>query len=263
MFKWAQDNRLCTERSIPVWRFAVDREGPKRRPITNKDFVNFLNVLKSWRMERSEPLQVYNANVLIAVVMLMTNSGLRSGEAFGLLNRDIEKQGKDTFVLTVRPETSKVRRARKVTVVTNFLSTWISTHQRHSEPDDFVLSPYHDGKKSARDIVYHAFKSLRVRLKEIDLDWFDLYHCRHWWITNQLIANHNIHSVAKSAGTSTKEIESTYSHVLTQLETKRFSETKVVWKKDGSYDVVKQLEQLQGAIKLHIDPVSGTVSVEE
>lgn len=115
-------------------------------------------------------------------------------------------------------------------------------YQRHRAANHYLFSPYDDGGVSARDVFYHAFKSLRVRLKEIDLEWFDLYHCRHWWITQRLLAEEQIALVAQAAGTSVKEIESTYSHVLTELTTKKFGEKKVVWQPDGSYKIIKQLE---------------------
>jgi hypothetical protein len=87
-----------------------------------------------------------------------------------------------------------------------------------------------------------------VRLQEIDPDWFDLYHLRHWWITTRLLAEESISLVALAAGTSVKEIEATYSHVTTELLTKRLNEKKLAWKRDGSYEVVKLFEQNKEAL---------------
>ena len=106
-----------------------------------------------------------------------------------------------------------------------------------------IQAPEMDGDTSARDVFYHLYKSLRVRLKEIDLDWFDLYHLRHWWITDKLLAEEPISLVALAAGTSVKEIETTYSHITTELLHKRMSQKTVRWKRDGSYDVIKLFEQ--------------------
>jgi hypothetical protein len=59
------------------------------------------------------------------------------------------------------------------------------------------------------------------------------------------LAEEPIHLVARAAGTSVKEIESTYSHVMTELTTKRFNQKKVVWAPDGSYEIIqKQLKAL-------------------
>jgi hypothetical protein len=101
-----------------------------------------------------------------------------------------------------------------------------------------VFAPFNDGKTSARDTYYHSYKSLRIELKTLDLDWFDTYHCRHFWITNRLYAGESIHLVARAAGTSTDEIEKTYSNVLTELATRQFGKNQVVYQEDGSFSVI-------------------------
>ena len=140
---------------------------------------------------------------------------MRSGEVFGLRNRDVDvRASKAECVLTIRPETSKVRKGRTITLSgssggrakdttrINYLIRWIDEYQRHANPNDFVFSGFDRGSISARDTYYHAYKQLRKKLAEIDLDWFDTYHCRHFWITNRLLAEEPIHLVAKAAGTS-------------------------------------------------------------
>jgi hypothetical protein len=76
---------------------------------------------------------------------------------------------------------------------------------------------------------------LRESLKEFELDWIDLYHCRHWYITERLLAGESIHLVAKAVGTSVSEIEKTYSNVLTEQITEKFSETIVEFDDDGHF----------------------------
>lgn len=242
MFFFAKKERLCSDKSIPVWDFAVEKEGAKRRRITITNFRDFINTAYAWAKESAAERDRYNCHLLTNVVALVTLSGMRSGEVFGLRNSDVMSRGEGTYVITVRAATSKVRKGRQITVVNDVLAKWLRTYQQHHDPGYYLFSPYADGAASARDVFYHAFKSLRVRLKEIDLDWFDLYHCRHWWITQRLLAEEPIHLVAQAAGTSVKEIENTYSHVLTELTTKKFSEKKVVWEPDGSYKIVKKLE---------------------
>jgi hypothetical protein len=108
----------------------------------------------------------------------------------------------------------------------------------HKEPSDNVFSPIDSGNKSARDTFYHQYKLLREKLKTVNLEWFDLYHCRHWWITNRLLAEEPIHLVAQAAGTSVKEIESTYSQVMTEITTRGFNKKRVVYRPDGSFEII-------------------------
>jgi integrase len=238
MFLFARKEKLCTEKSIPNWDFVVEKQGPKRERISGKNYSDFFNAVTQWVKEARDAKTFYHRMMLMHAADLVGISGMRSGEVFGLRNKDVEVRG-DDCVLKIRAETSKVRRSRQVTILTTTFKDWLN-HQKHKEPSDFVFSPFDSGKTSARDVFYHQYKSLRVALKNIALDWFDLYHCRHWWITNRLIAEEPIHLVAQAAGTSVKEIESTYSHVMTELTTKRFNKKEVVWKPDGNYEVIQR-----------------------
>ena len=105
----------------------------------------------------------------------------------------------------------------------NYLIRWIEEHQKHKKPDDHVFSVFETSRHDARDVYYTNYKSLRTRLKEFDLDWFDTYHCRHYWVTNRLLDGHSIHVIAKVAGTSVSEIESTYSHVMTEIASEQMN----------------------------------------
>jgi cation transport regulator ChaB len=244
MFKYAKLERLCGEKSIPSWDFEVERDAPKRRRITFANYRDFINTTYAWVKEAKDTRDQYHRRILAHVVALAALAGMRSGEIFGLLNSDVQMRGVDECLVRIRAETSKVRRERSITVDNKMLVLWLTKYQRHRDPSDYVYSPYNDGKTSARDVFYHAYKSLRVRLKEIDLDWFDLYHCRHWYATNRLLAEEAIYSIGQVMGTGSREIESTYSHVLTELTTKRFSKKKIVWDPNGSYKIVQKLNSV-------------------
>ena len=245
MFLFAKKERLCTDKSIPVWEFQVEREGPKRRRITHANFRDFINTTNAWAKESQDPRDRYNRSLLMNVVAMITRGGLRSGEVFGLRNKDVESRGtgsggEPTYSVAVRAATSKVRKGRQITIETPVLAQWLKKYQRHRNPEHYLFSPYDDGNVSARDVFYHTYKALRVRLKEIGLEWFDLYHCRHWWITKLLLSEHPIALIAQVAGTSVKEIESTYSHVLTEQISKKFGDKRPVFGKDGDFKVVKK-----------------------
>jgi len=242
MFKYAKDEHLCTERSIPVWNFDVERDAPRRRRITFTNYKDFINTTSAWVKEAKDARDHYHRKILAHVVALASLSGMRSGEIFGLINSYVEMRGKDECLVTIRAETSKVRKERQITVANEMLVLWLTKYQRYRNPDDYVFSPYNSGKKNIRNVFYHAYKSLRVRLKEIDLDWFDLYHCRHWYITNRLLAEEAIYLIAQATGTSSKEIENTYSHVLTELTTRRFNQKEVVWDANGMYKIIQKLD---------------------
>jgi len=112
----------------------------------------------------------------------------------------------------------------------NYLIRWVDECQRHKDPEDFVFAPYQklhprtSERVSPRDVYYHTYKSLRAKLAEHKLEWFDTYHGRHLWITARLLAGESIHLVSAAAGTSVREVESTYSHVIEEVVARQFNE---------------------------------------
>jgi integrase len=266
MFLFAKKERLCTEKSVPEWDFVIEKQAPSRRRMTQRNYTAVVNVMRVWVSRAKNEKEAYQRRMLQHIFLLISNSGMRSGEVFGLRNRDVEVRTKaNECVLTIRPETSKVRKGRRITVIgsaggraaptkkLNYLIRWIEKHQRHKEPNGFAFSAFDKGSVSARDTYYHAYKSLRVELKKIDLGWFDTYHCRHFWITNRLLAEESIHLVAQAAGTSTREIEKTYSHVLTEMSTRKFGKRQVVYKPDESWVLSNTMTSDHRDMKTHSD----------
>jgi integrase len=255
MFLYANKEKLCTEKVIPKWSFQVEKEGPKRQRMTQRNYADFLGCIYNWIKGAKNDREKYNRVLLRHFVLIVANSGMRSGELFGLKNKDVEVRPKaNECLINIRPETSKVRQGRQISIhasyggnvkradPTNYLIRWMTDYQKFKEPGDYVFSTMDNGKQDARDVYYHNYKRLRVRLKELGIGWFDTYHCRHFWVTNRLLASEPIHLVAKAAGTSVAEIESTYSHVLGEIATKQFSKRQVQYDDEGGFVVVNTPE---------------------
>lgn len=247
LFVFARQNKWCGDNAIPSWSFHIEPDGPIRQRLTATDFARFKDILHRWTMEPKNARDAYNRVMLNQFVMTIANTGLRSGELFNMRNRDlkiIREAGE--CVLSVRREYSKVKKCRDVTLtpvltggrLENYLIDWVDTAQRHKEPNHFVFAPYETGAKDARDVYYHTYKTLRLELKKVGLEWFDTYHCRHAWITEQLEGSHSIHDVAKAAGTSAEQIEETYSHVSTEQTTRAFGKARL-----------RQMAATQGAMR--------------
>lgn len=253
MFLFAKRERLCTDSAVPLWDFIVEKEGPKRQRMTQKNYTDVVNLMRGWVAEANSERHSYHRRLLQHIFLLIANSGMRSGEVFGLKNQDIEvRRNALECVVTIRAETSKVKKSRRIVVgpshggrardtqPINYLIRWIDQYQRHKDPANYLFAPFTPTKKgsgSAREVYYKEYQEFRMKLKEVGLDWFDTYHCRHFWITNRLLAEEPIHIVAKAAGTSTSEIEKTYSHVLTEMSTRQFGKKRLVYDSEGGYEV--------------------------
>jgi hypothetical protein len=59
MFRYAVSQKLCTERQVPVWDFAVEKQAAIRRRITNNDIKDFMETVASWKQEARNPTEQY------------------------------------------------------------------------------------------------------------------------------------------------------------------------------------------------------------
>jgi len=249
MFHFARRQKLCSEKSIPTWTFAVDgKDRPRRRRMTPANYLEVLGCFGHWlgAVAADESLsgtsKLYQRYLVFYVTLLIADTGMRSGEVFELRNSDVEVR-EDECVISIRPETSKVRRGRRITHKAYKsddynLKDWLNRFQRHRKPNHYLFASYNDGTRPARDYYYKGYNSFRSELKKAGLEWFDTYHCRHFWITKRLLAGEPIHIIAKAAGTSVAEIEGTYSHVLTEMATRDFANREIIHQRDGSVRVV-------------------------
>jgi hypothetical protein len=233
MFKYCFREQICSERQIPKWDFLPEKEPPKRRRITYEEVDRFWKITSDWAVE-AEPdsAEDYHRRIVYHASDLVRQSGLRSGELFGLLNKNAKPLNERELEICVRADTSKVGRERSIIVDCPFsIEFWLERYQRYRKPDEYLFSPHKCGTTSARDVFYHSYSSLRVALKELNR--IDLYHWRHWYITERLLAGEQVHDIAKATGTSITQIEKTYSHVRTEQVTRRFNLTDIKHNRDG------------------------------
>ena len=250
VFQFAKHNRLCTERSIPEWEFKT--EIPRRRRMGDDDYSKVLACMRTWLNGAKGDVDTYNRHLLQHIFLLISTTGMRTGEVFGLKNNDVQMISRDAMeaVIRIRAETSKVRKERRITVSPsfggrrhdatpiNYLIRWIDEYQIHKEPEDFVFSLYTKGIKSGSDPFYRSYTSLREDLKEIGMEWWDVYHNRHYYITQAIRAGHPLAMIAVSCGNSIQIIEKTYSHLLSEHVTREMAKKRVVRSKDGGHDVI-------------------------
>lgn len=250
MFQFGVKNKLCPEAAIPVWEFTVEKIGSKRERMTSKDYTKVTALMREFIAESNDERDKYHRYMAHHIFLLMGNSGMRTGEVLGLKNKDIELHRKNLeCVVTVKATISKVHKERSIYVSAshqgrkdsmsriNYLIRWVDEHQRHRAPDDYVFSTYDEGSAGDKRL-YETFGEFRKeKLIPAGLEWFDLYHCRHFWITVRLLAGEPIQLIAATAGTSVRMIEETYSHVITKMVSRKFGEKRVTFDDDGGHEI--------------------------
>ncbi len=240
-FRWASQQKLVPQKSIPVWTPFKSPE-PKRARFLRSDYNRVVAILNGWSRSKSKnDRDSYYKQMVRHGFLVIANCGLRSGELFGLKNSDLEiSKEKNEVVIRVRAETTKVKQERKVflspvesedsdgnIIVVNYLLRWINESQRHNAPEDFVFAEYDAGSRNARQQFYSHYRDgFRKKLVGTGLEKFDLYHCRHMFITFRLEADQNIYKVAKATGTSLTQIEKTYSHLLAEQASREIQQVR-------------------------------------
>jgi len=120
-----------------------------------------------------------------------------------------------------------------------WLRDWLRSRGDSLQPDDLVFAL--GDSKDASIAFYRQFQNLRRDvLKPEGLEKVDAYHARHQWITERLQAGESIHLVAKLAGTSTAQIEKSYSGVIDLVIGREFAKKKLKRNEDGSFEVIKR-----------------------
>ena len=250
VFQFAKENRLCDDRSIPEWDFKT--ELPRRRRMEDGDYSKVLTCMKSWLKKAQGHVDTYNRHLLQHIFLLISATGMRTGEVFGLKNKDIQTISSDKLeaVIRIRAETTKVRKERRITVnpsfggrkkdatPINYLIRWLDQYQIHKEPEDFVFSLHTKGGMNATYPFYRSYTSLREELKEVGMEWWDAYHNRHYFITQAIRAGHPLSMIAVSCGNSIQVIERTYSHLFSEQVTREMGKIRVVRSNDGGHEVI-------------------------
>ena len=139
-------------------------------------------------------------------------TGARRGELQQLCWHDIELLDKNLVKITIRGETSKVRRTRQLVVhdTAKYFKRLKQLHPTHA----LLFSLCGAVPITARVISYHFERLLQAadiqNVAERDLV---PYSFRHYFITQKVNANMPLVSIAEMCGTSISQIEKTYYHL--------------------------------------------------
>lgn len=196
----------------PFFRFA---------PLVSAKEDEYQKVLATAKQMALEKVQVRWIPVtleLYDLVLFLMHSFLRPtvSELYSLRHRDVTiATNPKRLILTIRKGKTGHR-------VTNTLEAAVSVYKRcrerypNSVPDGFVFLPHYPNRNTARNIIGRQFQAL---LKRANIQRSDhavlhsLYSIRHTALCMRLIKSKgevNIYNLAKSAGTSTEQLERFY-----------------------------------------------------
>ena len=216
----------------------IDRgdEAQRRSSFTDDEIFDIKTVIETGLVEAEKNIDDednLNKYVVGNYLLLSILSGLRRGEQLQLRWQDIawlERRVGDTsrslVKITVRGETSKVRKTRVFVIEDNEyfdnlfkLLQPLNTIARKNDPtapkfpDSLIFSIDGVTPITVRSIDYHFTKALdQAKIKNRDKRDLVPYSFRHYFITNKVNSGLMPHQVAEMCGTSAAQIDKTYYH---------------------------------------------------
>lgn len=222
---WCADRGWC--KAIREWK--LPRATVTRRPhFTRQEYAQLLRFLTKWvnQGKTKEGGNRYRERLLLrSYILIMTNTGLRVGEARSLRWQDISQQTRKDrdkeIVDTILSVNGKTGRrdvvAAQDTVKRELLRVWsLRTIELGSEPPK-DQSVFVSRQGTAIGSFKKGFESLLNAcnlLKSQDNETRTIYSLRHTYATFRLDEGMSINDLRINMGTSTKMIETHYYHAI-------------------------------------------------
>ena len=206
----------------------TSEENVRRSSFTDEEVMDFRLAIPDYIKEAKQDMTDLEnrARVLSGYYLLIaTICGLRTGEQKQLKWKDITFQNEtikgeaiDFVKISVRKETSKVRKSRVVKIrdmeyFDDLFKLTTPTHTTKPYAENFVFSYNGTNVVSQRAVTHHFKKILEAAKIEKGKRSLVPYSFRHYFITNRIKAGLSYKDVADMCGTSRGQIEKTYYHI--------------------------------------------------
>tara|TARA_Y100001960_G_C14604053_1_gene792300 strand:- start:535 stop:1125 length:591 start_codon:yes stop_codon:yes gene_type:complete len=171
--------------------------------------------MRTWDKD-VEDLQEKNRKEIVRhFILILTNTGLRFGEARYLKWKNIklikEKDGNTTSVIDVR--ISKNGGRTGVIGRKGEYFKRLKKISRFTKDNDWVFTDGETGKQIGKTTLYRLWKEILDNTSLKDNDNYTYYTLRHTYCTFRLLSGVDIYLLSQNMGTSIYNIENTYGHV--------------------------------------------------
>lgn len=224
MYKWAADQGFISPNYIPDFGLIrVPKQETVRDGYTVKEYKQLTSVASKWysRVGKSDPHReekIFYRKSIRDFILLMSNYGFRTNELLQVQYKHIEHKKNGVCHIFVPAENTKVRKARLTGARKSDLVRRKIDYSAYAEPEDYLFSKFKKREMMTKTLLYDYFNDLLSEVKKEHSDFDDtktLYSLRHFFITWHLtIGRSNVYDIAKIAGTSLKQIQDHYDHVI-------------------------------------------------
>jgi len=224
MYKWAANEGLIAPTYLPDFGLIrVPKQETVRDGYSIKEYKQLTTYASKWYLKvgKKDPdknEKIYYRKSIRDFILLMSNFGFRTGELLQVKYKHIEFKKNDVCHIFIPAENTKVRRARLTGGKKSDLIKRKIEYSAQTDPEDFLFSKFNKSEMMTKTLLYDYYSDLITEVKEKYPEFDDkktLYSLRHFFITWHLtIGKLNVYDIAKIAGTSLKQIQDHYDHVI-------------------------------------------------
>lgn len=219
LLKYAQERGYRGRTPLPTYSFTSVKK-IVRPSFVITEYRTLYKELRKWIYEADDEDRRYTRRLLRDYVLILSNSGIRVGEANNLQWRDVvefkDEMGRKNYMLNVRGKTG----SRTVIPRTNAVRYLDRLAERHTErkQDDYIFR-MRNGKKiiTLIDQFQHVLKRAGI-LNSRDGERHTLYSLRHFYATMMLKKGIPVYDIARNMGTSVNIIWQYYGKHATTVE---------------------------------------------
>ena len=224
MYKWAANEGLISPTYTPDFGIIrVPKQETVRDGYTIKEYKQLTAVASKWyaKVGKSDPNReekIFYRKSIRDFILLMSNYGFRTHELLQVKFKHIEHRKDGVCHILIPAENTKVRKARLTGAKKSDLVKRKIEYSKYNDAEDFLFSKFSKQEMMTKTLLYDYFSGLVTEVKKQYLDFDDsktLYSLRHFYITwHLMIGKINVYDLAKIAGTSLKQIQDHYDHVI-------------------------------------------------
>jgi integrase len=224
MYKWAANEGLIAPNYLPDFGLIrVPKQESVRDGYTVKEYKQLTAIASKWysKVGKNDPNKnekIFYRKSIRDFVLLMSNYGFRTSELLQVQYKHIEHKRNGICHIFIPAENTKVRKARLTGAKKSELIRRKIEYSNFTDPEDYLFSKFSKREMMTRTLLYDYFADLVNEVKKHYSDFDEtktLYSLRHFYITwHLMIGKMNVYDLAKIAGTSLKQIQDHYDHVI-------------------------------------------------
>ena len=195
----------------------------RRDTFTEEEYKKFYTSMRTYcsKKECKTEKEYYNREILRNYTLILSNTGMRTGELDQLKWEDLldyretifHGQVSEIVKIRVRKETSKVRKTRDLFCRESKYFHRISEISKFKGNDDFIFCHYDGNVITPRQKSEFWNSVIKISGIKSEGRKLSFYSLRHYFVTQRWKSGVQLRDIANSCGTSVYQLEKTYYHI--------------------------------------------------